>query len=833
MVNLEFSLSGSWKFKGFAGDNEEQSRVHKIEYDDRDWLVGLVPGTIHTDLMANNIIPDPFYDLNEKEVQWVADNEWWYRKEFDLAPEVLNKQAIELVFEGLDTFATVWVNDVAVGEAHNMFTPWRFSIKNAVKAGKNLIAIKFKPVQKIAYKLEEKYRHKYACLCKDYCSARPYVRKAQYSFGWDWGPILPTAGIWRDIKIVAYDNAILGYFTALPIEVSDKKAKVKLIAEIYTSKNSTLKTKFVLEGFGQKFEHEINIQARKGRSYADCIVEVSKPELWWPRGYGEPKLYKAKVEVFSGNKFVDKALAEVGIRSIQLLQEHDEEGTSFIFVINGVKIFCKGANWVPADSFLPRVTAQKYNQLLNISAHANFNMLRVWGGGIYEKDEFYDLCDSLGILVWQDFMFACAGYPEEDWFLSEVKREAEDVVLRLRGHPCIVLWCGNNENQWLQKIVWKDRDQSERLLGLPIYETILPEVCQRLDSTRPYRLSDPFGGDDFSGKYEGHRHNWEVWSQGIDYTEYLEDNGRFLTEFGWQAPPTMRLLKTYLDKKDLNLKSEAFQAHEKQTGGLDLLKRLLAIHFPVPSDLNLFVLYSQLDQADALKTAIMHWRSRMFKTSGCLIWQLNDCWPVISWSIIDYELNPKPAYYQIKRVFQPVIAPLIIKQGKVYAYVVNETSKDLELTFNFKIIRFNGGSQYAENKEVFAPAYSSLLVLKNPLNKLPIADDTALTVDLKENGVILYEDSKTAREPKDLQLPEVKVRVDAKKLGNKSFQISLKSSVYAKAVYLDMGDLAGTFEDNFFDIIPNSPKNIKCILKEDTSLSKFKQTLKFQSYPYH
>ncbi len=832
LVPVEVLLSGLWRFKGFKGCNGEELGAYSTEAKVDDWLLAEAPLTAHTNLLANQLIPDPFKSANEREVQWVNESEWWYRKEIDLTADMISRDAVELVFAGLDTFATVWVNDSKVGEASNMFTPWRFNIKNAAKVGKNVIAIRFKPIYKVASELEEKHKHKYTCLSSDNFSARPYVRKAQYSFGWDWGPTLPTSGIWREAKVVAYNTARLGYVAALPMEVSKEKAKIKVVTEIHAIKEATLNVKFALVGFGQNIKQETESKVKSGRNFAECIIDIDKPQLWWPRGYGEANLYDALIQVWSGTELLEDASVKVGIRSIQLVEEPDEEGKSFIFRINGQNVFCKGANWVPADSFLPKVNYEQYFKLLSFAADANFNMLRVWGGGVYEDDVFYNLCDSLGIMVWQDFMYVCAGYPEEEWFLREAEREAMEAVLRLRGHPSIVVWCGNNENQWLHNILWRTRDKVERLYGSEIYESLLLQVSKFLDPTRPYRPSSPFGGEDSSGRHEGDRHNWEVWSQGIDYPAYLKDNGRFISEFGWQAPPTMDLLRAYLEESELNPNSQAFKAHEKQTGGLELLKALLAVHYPVPSDLRLFVLYSQLNQGDALKTAITHWRSRMFKTSGCLIWQLNDCWPVISWSLIDYGLNPKAAYYAVKHAFKPVIAPLIVKDDKVYCYVINETSQQVDFDFKFEVVRFNGKVLHEVKKTVHPDAFRSQLVLESPCDELPLLDDCFLTVTLENDGTMVYQDSRTAREPKELKLPKPQIQTATRKVDAGKFEVTLAADVYAKAVYLKCEGFKATFEDNFFDLLPNQLKTVSCKIETDLTIDKFESALKVESYPY-
>jgi beta-mannosidase len=833
ILPIEVFLGGLWRFKGFKDCNGEEEKAYAIKAKVDDWLLAEAPLTAHTNLLANKLIPDPFRGTNEREVQWVNESEWWYRKEINLTKETVSHDTVELVFAGLDTFATVWVNDTKVGEASNMFTPWRFNIKDVVKAGKNVIAIRFKPIYKVASELEAKHKHKYTCLCSDNFSARPYVRKAQYSFGWDWGPTLPTSGIWREAKVVAYNTARLGYISGLPVEVTKENAKIKIVAEIYAIKNAEVQVKFALVGFGQNIKQETTMQVNVGRNFAECIMDVEQPFLWWPRGYGEPNLYDANVELWSNGERLEDVSVKVGIRKIELIEEPDEEGKTFIFRINGQNVFCKGANWVPADSFLPKVNYEQYFKLLMFAADANFNMLRVWGGGVYEDDAFYSLCDWLGIMVWQDFMYVCAGYPEEEWFLREAEREAMEAILRLRGHPSIVVWCGNNENQWLHNILWRTRDKVERLYGSEIYEHLLRQVSMFLDPTRPYRPSSPFGGEDASGRHEGDRHNWEVWSQGIDYPAYLKDTGRFISEFGWQAPPTMKLLNAYLEEVDLNPNSHAFKAHEKQTGGLEILRALLAVHYPVSEDLSLFVLYSQLNQGDALKTAVTYWRSRMFKTSGCLIWQLNDCWPVISWSLIDYGLNPKAAYYTVKRAFKPVIASMIIKDDKVACYVINETGKQADFGFSFQVVRFNGKILYENRKLVHPEAFTAQMVLEVACEELPLLDDCVLAVTLESGGKTVSVDSRTVREPKELKLPKPQIQSIIRKTDVGKFEVTLASNVYAKAVYFSCEGFKVTFDDNFFDLLPNQLKTVECKVEADLTQEKFEGLLKVEAYPYN
>ena len=362
---------------------------------------------------------------------------------------------------------------------------------------------------------------------------------------------------------------------------------------------------------------------------------------------------------------------------------------------------------------------------------------------------------------------------------------------------------------------------------------MLPEVCRRLDSSRPYRPTTPHGGEDFSGKHEGDRHNWDVWSKGLDYPAYLEDTGRFLSEFGWQAPASHEVLQAYLDSGSLSLKSENFLAHEKQTGGLELMRRLLAIHYPVPDDFRLFVLYAQLNQADALSAAVVHWRSRMFKTSGCLIWQLNDCWPAVSWSLMDYGLNPKAAYFSVKRAFQPIIAPLIIKQGKACIYIVNETPNDIEATLTLRLLDFTGSILYSSTSRTQTSAFTSELALENTLDSIPVLANSFFLVSLESNGKVIYEETKTVNPPKELKLPSPTIKIATQKISFNTFSIQLESNVYTKAVFLRLNGLRGKFENNFFDLLPKRPMITCCILQDPVSVSDFDKAFLLEAYPYN
>ncbi len=838
MGKIEESLNGLWKLKGFTELDGESQKAYEPEFPTEDWFSAKVPGVVHTDLMANKVIPDPFRDLNEEAVRWVDDMEWWYRKDYELSSDILEKEIVELMFDGVDTFATIWVNGVKISETCNMFTPYRFNVKQNSKPGRNTIVVRLKPAKKAAEEIQKKHKDLQA---KYKFPPRSYLRKAQYSFGWDWGPTLPTVGIWRSVKLVAYDKAKLGYLALLPLKVRDDEATVKLTAEVYSSKKTKVKVKYTMKDTEAEMEKWVEAEAEPGKNDLECTVKINNPKLWWPRNYGPQNLYRLSAELYVGDGLQDKAETKVGIRNIELVQEPDDEGKTFIFRINGKLVFCKGADWIPADSFLPRVTEQQYRKLLELSAEEGMNMLRVWGGGIYEDDFFYDTCNELGIMVWQDFMYACAEYPEEEWFLKEAGKEAEEVLRRLRRHPCIVLWCGNNENQWLGHF-YTGRRGGGILSGLKIYDDLLPNLCSKLNPTTPYWPSSPYGGEDPNSASEGDRHNWDVWSEWRDYPDYLMDKGRFISEFGWQSPPTVEHMKEYLSAEYLHPQSRIVEAHEKQVGGLERLYTYLAAHYPVKEDFELFTLYCQLNQGEALKTAVQHWRSRMFRTSGCIIWQLNDCWPVISWSLIDYGLNPKPAYYFVKRAFKPMIVALTVTRSMfpsspekpaIHIHVINETNDKLEATLKFHVMDYFGGVLHSEQLTISVPPYTSRQVLEKETDKLPSIDDGILVVTLERDGKTLSEDCRTLLEPKHLKLPKPSIKIKSIKIGKGKFKVQLESNVYTKALWLRLQGTKAQFEDNFFDLLPRSQKNVKVSTEGDPSLEEFNNQLLTKPYPYY
>lgn len=715
-----------------------------------------------------------------------------------------------------------------------MFIPWTFNVKNLLRAGNNVIAVKFDPPAKVLEELEAKYGK----LNAGFYAPRVYGRKVQCSFGWDWGSRLPTSGIWRSVRLIAFSGARLLHVASIPLEVSEDEAELLLEAEVKAVKE--LEASLTFELVGSEGKHSKSLSVKLGRGINECRtkIKIPKPRLWWPRGYGPQNLYTLRVRLEAVGEVLDEATVRTGIRSVELVQEPDEEGKSFYFKINGVPVFCKGANWIPADSLLPRVTRERYAKLLKMAAEANMNMIRVWGGGVYEDDAFYDLCDELGIMVWQDFMFSGGEYPEADWFLKKVEREAMEVIKRLRNHPSIVLWCGNNECEWSRR-------------GWMIFHDVLPRICARLDPSRPYWPSSPYGGDleirsahfnvicrcgDPNSPREGDRHNWDVWHGWRDYYDYERDNARFVSEFGLQAPPDIETIERFASPEDQGFFSKVMLHHNKMYlvappgYGNERILWYVMIHYGLPKSLEEQIYWAQVCQGQGLKVGIEHWRRRKFKTGGCLIWQLNDCWPAISWSLIDYYLRPKASYYIVKRAFSPVLVSLAREGDRVAVYVVNDELRELKGTLLFKVMHVERGEVLREEVEVTVPPNASVKVLEKRIEELKLRDPTThyLLARLMVGGKVVSENVMLLEEPRHLRLLKPNISFEVEEVGRCRYRVRLHSDKYAMAVKLRVRELEAEFEDNYFDLHPGESREVAVTTERPISIGELKRKLEIR-----
>jgi len=698
-------LDQGWRVRDFAPGEGLAAGAQQPELDLDDWWPIDVPGDVHRALIAAGRIPEPFYDRNETACAWMEEREWWYRATFEGPPSAAADERLLLVFEGLDTFATVYLNGEPLGGHGSMFRPAVFDVSGRLRPNApNSLAVRFDPpLARIAGKTLSQWGRN---------PERTAMRKAQFGFGWDWGPRLPTIGLWRPVRLERQRRAALTgvHFATVHLSPEHGRAAVAVRVEVeaFASTGRLEATIRLIDPEGQ--------QAAAGQvelgttSEATAYVSVEQPRLWWTHELGEPARYQLEVRLLEDGALLDRDTRQVGIRTLRLDQapDPDERGTRFFrFVLNGVPIFAKGADWIPCDSFVGAIAPERYTRLLELAQSANMTMLRIWGGGIYEADHFYAECDRLGLLVWHDFMFACAMYPEDDpAFVAEVDAEARYQVRRLRHHPCLALWCGNNENQWLHERRFWDQPELPPY-GALYYDTILPQAVADLDGQTPYWPGSPFGGDDHNSRLEGNVHNWEVWHgnvprhfgeppqrdpspEHVSYLHYADDLGRFISEFGLHAAPARSTLERVLPADQRSQHSPALDWHNKDNPK-DKGDTLLLTTTGLPRDLDQYILFSQWAQAEGLKFGVEHFRRRKPHCSGTLVWQFDDCWPVLSWSIVDYYGVAKASYFFLRRAYAPRLASFkALPDGTLELWLTNDTLAAWQDDFSVRCATFDG-----------------------------------------------------------------------------------------------------------------------------------------------
>lgn len=603
-------------------------------------VAATVPGCVHTDLLSAGLIDDPDVGTAEDDQHWIARSAWRYSTSF-----VWDRDEgghVDLVCEGLDTVAQVRLNGQLVAETHNMHRTYRFPVGDLLLGGENHLEIRFTSV----YDQAEAVRREVGELPAGYPTPYPYVRKMACNFGWDWGPQLTTAGIWRPISLESWADARIAAVRPRTT-LTDGTGEVEAHVELEAATETDLRLRATIAG-----RSVITDVTADGGVVA---VEVPAVQRWWPVGLGEPRLYDLEVElVGADDEVLDARSCRIGFRTVEIAEEPDELGSRWTLVINGQRVPARGYNWIPDDVFPTEVDRARYERRIDQAVAGNANILRVWGGGIYEADDFYDVCDERGILVWQDFLFACAAYPETDDYVLEVEAEARDVVSRLASHPSLVLWNANNESTW----GYHDWGWQEVLQGRPwgarYYAEILPSVVAELDPTRPYLIGSPSSGSleaDPNDDRVGVQHLWDVWNE-VDYVHYRDHPSSFVAEMGWCAPPTWATLRRGVPEGELSPSNPVVEHHQRAEDGLMKLSRGLAAHFPPIDDPDDWHFLLQVVQARSQQLGADHLRS-LERCSGVIVWQLNDCWPVMSWAAVDGDERCKPLWYALRDAFAP------------------------------------------------------------------------------------------------------------------------------------------------------------------------------------
>ncbi|MBU0703914.1 MAG: glycoside hydrolase family 2 protein, partial [Chloroflexi bacterium] len=809
--SIILNLDGRWKLQDFTPGRGLAAGVHLSDYDDTSWPSASVPGDVHTALVEIGRLAPPFYNMNVETCQWVERQEWWYRTAFQAPVAKDNAEARYLLtFDGLDTLATVYLNGIEIGSHRNMLIAATFDVTENLRPGeRNTLVVRFEPVVESIgeQEIEGQWGRN---------PERAGVRKAQCNFDWDWAPRLVSVGIWQGVTLRRHVGARLAgvFFKTTAIGPQAAEATVVVEAERWADAPD-LEAQISLS----RGEQQLTGQTSLVNGRAEVAFTIPDPALWWTHDLGEPALYELEVVLRASGKTLDTHCERVGIRTIEIDQspDPDEPGTRFFtFVLNGIKLFAKGANWIPADSFVAQIDEARYRDLLELAVEANMNMLRVWGGGIYEKDIFYHLCDEMGILIWQDFMFACALYPDLTDFMAEVEREAEAVVRRLRNRPCLALWCGNNENDWIDDMHNWQRSGRD-FPGKKIYHELLPPIVERLDGARLYWPSSPYGGNDHNAAEEGDRHNWQVWHgavyprrfgeqpkrdispEGISYRHYAEDPGRFISEFGMHAAPVLETLRRNVPPTALHYNSPEllYRNKDEPKGKGDML---MQAHTGLPSSLQEYLDFSMICQAEGLKFGIEHYRRQKFHCSGTLFWQLNDCWPGLSWSVLDYYLFPKAGYFYVKRVYAPVLASFKEEMDGVSLWITNDTLADLLDTVALSHGDFSGRKLYEKVLEVRAPANASVKVWHLSFDELGIKNPQQEYLAVRSPSGAFPDNRHFFAEVKNLKRPKPNLTVKIAEGSDGKYKVRVATDTYAYFVKLVVPIEGTKFSDNYFDL---------------------------------
>ncbi len=823
----------SWKFR-VCGDEK--------------WYKACVPGTLFLDMMQNGIIENPYYRFNERQFAELAKRDYEYRSVFCVDEKIKKKENQVLVFEGLDTITSIFLNGEKIADTDNMHRTYRFEVGRLLKQGENEIHILFySPVKYI----EEQHK---AHPLPEFNTASPHgfsqIRKIHSSFGWDAEPVVPDSGIWRDVYLEAYDQVKLDH---IYVRQRHQDKKVWLDAEVYLDQYTQRSSLSIcpsktgaLSGKSPSEEYRVHmrledpdgiLKAEGNVSIADgrgiWNIAVDDPQLWWPNGYGEQPLYKlsaALVQELEEGEAEDRTEIQIGLRKAEVRREPDRWGESFAFYINDVPVYAKGGCYTPPDKFLTLCRGKRHEDLIRYCAQANFNCIRVWGGAVFPDDEFYDLCDRYGILVWQDLMFACALYHVTDAFVDNISAETRDNVIRLRNHPSLMLWCGSNENEWFHDFEHELEGLTYelRMDNLRQYEVHLKEVVRKYDPDRLYWPSSPSSGGGYkdpNGYEKGDVHCWYVWYlPAKPYTFYRECKARFVSEFGLESFQSIKTLCHYMEPEDMSPNSEVMDFMQRcsdnhcNMGNGKIISYIFQEVRP-PENFREYVYASQYAQAEGIKYGACHFRRMKPRCMGSLYWQIVDCFPGTTWSGIDYEYRWKILHYYAKRFYQNTMISVSEHEKMIDLYVVHDGQEGFDAKVQWALRKNDGICIKCDEKEVFVKGDSSELVRTldfsdsiNEESKTECYLEFQIT-DCK--GMTISSDTHLFVKPKHFQFLAPQLSWHVKEEGEE-FQIELQTDVYTKCIFLDLEKADAIFSDNCFDLSPGQKKTV-CIRKGEMS----------------
>ena len=817
------TLDSGWRFRLVEGDAHA-----KDHHDATRWHTATVPGTVQTDLMAAKLLPDPFYRDNEAKVQWVGLSDWQYETRFSVDKATLARDHVELVLDGLDTFADVYLNGHKLASADNMFRRWRVPVKTALHEGSNTLEVRlYSPIKRLLpwllkqpYALPGEFDSAFGDEPKGKQTAN-YVRKAGYQYGWDWGPRIVTEGIWQPVHLDSWNAVRIDDFHVRQNYVSSDAAQVAAQFDVIADTSKTLHvTVDAIDPDGQTAAHmEQDVTVDPGSNPVSVALRIAHPRRWYPAGYGAQDMYTFKTSVRDGGNEVYSAQRATGLRTVELRREKDAWGKSFAFVINGIPVFAKGADMIPFDSFPTRVSDAQMERVLQSARDANMNAVRIWGGGYYMPDTFYEMTDRLGLMVWQDFMFGGAIPPSDTAFVENTRQEAIEQVKRLRDHPSIILWCGNNEVQtgwdsWGDRLALKKAispDEREKLVVgmVNLFSNTLRNVVTEYDPSVPYWASTP--STDYEGPAnvldDGDYHYWNVWSgEAKPVTEYLNITPRFQSEYGLQSFPEMRTIHAFAEQGDLQPESPVMRAHQKFDSGNGNKRLLLYItrSFGEPKDFASFVYLSQVMQAEGIQLAAEHLRASRPQAMGSMYWQLNDVWPGASWASIDYFGRWKALQFHARRFYAPLLIAALRNNGSTTVSLVSDSTSPTAMRWRMRTMDFSGKvlSEHAEVAEL--PALSSTKAATYTDAQLLNGADPHATFAVFElldgdktvsRNVVFFDEAKTLALP----TPQIHTSLAA---GSDGYTLTLSSDKLARNVWISFGDLDAEVSDNAFDLLP-------------------------------
>ena len=809
------NLHEGWKFR--------QARL-------TNWYPATVPGVVHTDLLQNKIIEDPFFRLNERGLQWIDKEDWVYETCFTLAADMMRKENMELVFEGLDTYADVYLNDECILKANNMFRRWSIPVRQYIREENNILKVYFHSPVKIDVPKWDALPYQYPAsndqsenggLFNKKISI--FARKAGYHYGWAWGPRLVTSGIWRPVYIRAWSDLRINDVFIEQKEVGAGRAVIAGHVELDADKDMDGVLVTITDEATGRVLGEWQADLKRGTNRVTVDFVLHKPKLWWSNGLGEPFLYRFRTDIIAGGELLDSKTERVGIRSLKVVHQPDKDGHTFYIELNGRPVFAKGANYIPLDNFLPRVTPENYKRTILDAAGVNMNMLRVWGGGIYENDVFYDLCDEHGIMIWQDFMFACSMYPAEGALLDNIHQEAVDNVKRLRNHACIALWCGNNECQdawlgwgWKREIERQNKEYADKIWAQyrQQYHVTLPGVVREYAPGTFYWPSSPFAFEgEMSGTTDGDRHYWSVWHGKAPISDYDSEKSRFFSEYGFQSFPEFESVKRYAPyPEDWDIRSEVMMSHQRGGDHANgLIETYLLNEYKKPRDFRAFLYMNHVLQGDAIKTAIESHRRQMPYNMGTLFWQHNDCWPVASWASRDYYGRWKAQHYYVRKAYDDILISPVVEGDDLKVYAVSDRLENTSGRLQLQVCQFDGTVVHHWGKSVGISGNDSRVCFSAPLAKLLEGADRGtvyVRVDYTDKSGRVYHNNYCLGKQKDMDYPKVDLQTEVHSIEG-GYEVMVSSDKFARAVCLSVADNESVYSDNYFDVQPKSSVQVQ------------------------